>query len=73
MSIEHTRESLVARAKYLKSEIEQIFLDAEHWNNAVRKPHEELIDPDPQGELKQLLNGLNVMLAGGSAAGDGHK
>lgn len=60
--MQQTREGLIARARNLKAKIEQIFLDVEHWNTAVRKPDEDLIDPDPHGELKAILKGLNEML-----------
>lgn len=56
--MEHTRESLLKRRKDLAREIEQIFLDAEHWNTSVRKIDEAPIDPDPDGELKRMLASL---------------
>lgn len=54
----HMRESLLKRRDKLAHEIEQIFLDAEHWNTCVRKSHEAPIDPDPDGELKRILVSL---------------
>lgn len=61
--MEESRAQLIGRAKDLKAEIEQYFNDADHRNTAVRKPDEEAIDPDPNGELRTLLNGINGMLA----------
>lgn len=53
--MEHTKESLLKRRENLAREIEQIFLDAEHWNTCVRKTSEAPIDPDPDGDLKSML------------------
>ena len=44
--------SYIEKIKKQLSEIEQIFLDAEHWNQA--HPDEELINPDPDNELRKL-------------------
>jgi hypothetical protein len=51
-----TRQRLIAEAKRIAREIDQIFLDAEHWNAA--HPHEEPIDPDPDGVLRRIRAGL---------------
>lgn len=60
--MEHTRESLLKRrAIRLAREIEQIFLDAEHWNTCVRQPSEAPIDPDPVGTRKFMLMTLRVV------------
>lgn len=58
-----SREQIVAEARRCRSEIEQIFADAEHWNERVRKPHEAPIDPDPDGKLAQIKRSLDTMLA----------
>lgn len=54
----HTKESLLERKKNLIAEIEQIFVDAEHWNSSVRAEHEDPIDPDPDGTLGALWASL---------------
>ena len=53
-----TRNEIIAEAQRIRSEIEQIFTDCAHWNDSVRKQHEELIDPDPAG--KMMANGLAI-------------
>lgn len=57
------RDALIQRAKRLRTEIKQIFADAEHWNTHVRTRFEKLIDPDPDGELARMASGLDRMLA----------
>ena len=59
---EYTREQLITRTRKIKSEIEQIFIDAAHWNENVRKPRQVPIDPDPDGKLALILEGLNKTL-----------
>jgi hypothetical protein len=49
-----TRESLINRARAARQEIEQIFLDVDHWNR-IRPAHEAPIDPDPDGALARAL------------------
>lgn len=56
------RLQLIERAVKLRSEIKQIFLDADHWNSCVRKPAEAPIDPDPDGELKNILAALQKFI-----------
>ncbi len=48
------REELVENVRAARQEIAQIFIDIEHWNTSVRKPHEALVDPDPDGDLGLL-------------------
>ncbi len=60
--MEPTRQSLIGRVKKLKAEIEQIFIDAAHWNENVRSADESPIDPDPDGQLKKILDGINRTL-----------
>lgn len=61
--MERTKESLLKRREKLIHDIEQIFLDAEHWNTCVRQPDEALIDPDPDGVLRKMLATLKPMSA----------
>ena len=42
---EITKESLLKRRERLAHDIEQIFIDAEHWNECVRSSSEDPIDP----------------------------
>lgn len=53
-------EDIIKRAEVLRAEISQIFLDADHWNEA--RTVFEKIDPDPDGTLKNLANKLDTML-----------
>lgn len=63
------REQLIGRAKVLRAEIEQIFTDAASWNENTRKPDEEPIDPDPDGAMRRIADGLDRMLANESKGG----
>ena len=56
-----SRADIVKRAQKLRAEIAQAFYDAERWNKL--HPQEEAINPDPDGELKRLAEGLDAMLA----------
>lgn len=58
-----TRSEIVAEAKRIREEIADIFAVAEHWNTCVRKPDEDVIDPDPEGQLARMAKGLDAMLA----------
>lgn len=53
-------ESITRKAMDIKSEIEQLFLDVEHWNTI--NPDEKPIDPDPDGKLLALLGTVNKIL-----------
>lgn len=55
------RADILREAYRMKEEINQIFYDAEHWN--ISHP-EEAINPDPDGALKCLEEGIDRMLAG---------
>jgi hypothetical protein len=50
------RAQLVEKVLAARQEIAQLFLDVSRWNNSVRKPGEEPIDPDPDGDLRLLLD-----------------
>lgn len=56
------RQGFVERAERILKEINQIFLDADYWNAYVRLPGEEIIDPDPRGELKAAKASLKLFL-----------
>jgi hypothetical protein len=53
------RAKLIQRTIEIRSECRQIFIDAEYWNNNVRKADEERIDPDPDGTLALLIEKLD--------------
>lgn len=60
-----TREAILNKAKGMLTEINQIFLDAEHWNNT--HPEEEPINPDKDGFLRhmaEILDGVIKRLEG---------
>ncbi len=49
------RAAFIADALRQRAEIEQYFRDVAHWNDHVRKPDEESIDPDPDGTMVCLV------------------
>ena len=57
------RDRILKKARAVRDDIEQQFLDIAHWNTHVRKPDEEPIDPDPDGVLRKLQDRLTRMLA----------
>lgn len=62
MNAEKERQRIVNEARRIKAEIEQIFIDVAHWNEHVRTPFEEPIDPDPDGLLGHNLAAINKTL-----------
>lgn len=56
------RARLVEQMRTARQDIAQIFIDCEHWNKHFRKPGEMLIDPDPNGDLRQLAAYYDRML-----------
>jgi len=62
MKIVKTRTQIIREAKRIYEEIIQIFNDAEHWNTNVRKPDEQMIDPDPGRTLIKMKKGLREFL-----------
>ena len=57
------RADIISRARKLRAEIAQTFADAAHWNS-INAPHKgPAIDPDPDGELRRIADGLDKMLA----------
>jgi hypothetical protein len=58
-----TRIALITEAKRIRAEIEQMFTDATHWSSFVRKSGEKLIDPDPDGKMRQITYSIDRMLA----------
>jgi hypothetical protein len=55
----YSRKALVKRMRKLQFNIKAYFSDVEHWNNSVRKPDEEEIPPDPDGQLTAMLKALD--------------
>ena len=58
--VERDKAGIIARAKHIVSEIDQMFRDAEYWNS--RNPNEPPIDADPDGTLRQLRVNLEAMI-----------
>jgi len=57
------RAAIVSRARQMRREIAQIFDDAEHWNRVHVPWKGKPIDPDPDGKLQRIADGLDRMLA----------
>lgn len=57
-----TRNQIIEEAWRIRQECEQILLDVAHWNNNVRKVHEEHIDADPDGQLVATINAIDAAL-----------
>jgi hypothetical protein len=55
------REQIVAAARKQHAEIAQLFLDVEQYNRV--HPDQPAIDPDPDGLLRRLYDGLGRFLA----------
>ena len=59
----NSREAIIQRARDMQANIEQIFSDAEHWNR-VNVPWKGLpINPDADGKLRRIADGIDKMLA----------
>ena len=56
------RAEIIGRARKLRAEIAQTFADAEHWNSRHVPWKGKPIDPDPDGQLKRIADGLDRML-----------
>ena len=73
------RDAIVERMRVLRDDIQEgLFNSAAYWNSL--HPHEEPIDPDPDGSMRRYLDALNRTLTrerleaqsdGHSAAGGG--
>jgi hypothetical protein len=59
------REELVANARRIRNEIQQIFTDVASWNefSVARRNGADPIDPDPDGRMAGMLEQLNRFLA----------
>ena len=58
------RSSLIERAVEMRRQIEIDLNTVRYWNEHVRKPDEQPIDPDPHGEYAQMLVYLNRLIDG---------
>lgn len=58
-----TRQDILKEARRISAEIAQIKIDAEHWNNACRKPDEAEIAWDPEGEMFRAAGPLDELIA----------
>jgi hypothetical protein len=56
------RARIIERVIELRAEVQSQFDMIAHWNEHVRKPHEEPIDPDPDGLLGLLLQKLDAQI-----------
>jgi hypothetical protein len=56
----HDRGLLLANARVMRDELEQIFVDTDHWNRA--HPDEDQIDPDPGGTMRQMIDEIDALL-----------
>jgi len=63
------RRRIIANAKHVCAGIEDTFVKVAYWNEHVRQPDEAPIDPDPDGAMRRLADGLDRMLA--DDTGDG--
>lgn len=69
MKADRERERLLNEARRIRDNVQGIFDDVAHWNAHVRQPDEEPIDPDPTGEMRMILDGIDRMLANDKGAG----
>lgn len=55
------RDRMLARGMRLRLEIEQIFIDCAAWNDnsEARQEGAEPIDPDPDGQMRRIADGLD--------------
>ena len=53
-----SRRQIINGFKKLRDEIDQFFMDAEHWNNSTKGA----IDPDPDGKLYAMKKSIDKML-----------
>ena len=63
------RKSILGRMKRLRDEIELDLNTAAHWNECIRKPNEALIDYDPDGKLRRIMEGIDRVLGGDKGQG----
>lgn len=58
---DYERQRIVRRFRGLRRQLEIDFNTLAHWNEHVRQPGEEPIDPDP--ELRRLATAIDEFLA----------
>jgi hypothetical protein len=63
MPVEADLQRIIANARTLRANVEQILTDCAWWNENARRPTEAPIDPDPDGELHRMRDRLDVWLA----------
>lgn len=56
----HQRGIILANARQIRHDIEQIFIDGAEWNRT--HPNEEPVDVDPDGDLRGLADQLDAFL-----------
>ena len=57
------RKRILGRFRRLRRNIELDMNTAAYWNEHVRKPDEEPIDPDPFGEMRRMMAAIDELLA----------
>jgi hypothetical protein len=62
MTTKMQRKLILRRAAVLREEIRIHFATVHYWNAKVRKPSEDLIDPDPYNQLQGISDGLDRLL-----------
>jgi hypothetical protein len=56
------RQAIIENIRAKRDEVRQLFTDAAHWNEHVRKPHEPKIDPDPDGTMREIERAYTATL-----------
>lgn len=57
-----TRSELIGSLKRLRRNVQIDLNTIAYWNEYVRKPSEELIDPDPGGDMQRLIKCIDRVL-----------
>lgn len=56
------RQTIIENIRAKRDEVRQLFTDAAHWNEHVRKPHEPEINPDPDGSMREIERAYTATL-----------
>jgi hypothetical protein len=60
---ERERRKMLDRIRKGQEEIRQLFRDVAYWNEHVRTPFEDRINPDPDGQLTRIAEACDRTLA----------
>lgn len=58
-SPEH-RQRVIRNFRRVRANMQQLFVDVEHWNRT--HPHETPIDADPDGQMRRFITSIDYML-----------